>query len=61
MDEAKYTREYFAELVKKTESNPSEVAHFLGVSHNTVYRWLRGEGRIPKMAFIILELLLKGK
>jgi DNA-binding transcriptional regulator YiaG len=36
-----------------------EVAEYLGVSERTLYRWMSGDTRIPRMAFIALELLLK--
>jgi len=35
-----------------------EVAEYLGVSERTLYRWVMGDARFPRMAFIALELLL---
>lgn len=34
----------------------TETAEYLGVRERTVYRWLAGTSRIPKMAFLALEL-----
>ena len=36
-----------------------EVAEYLGISERTLYRWMSGDARIPRMAFIALELLMK--
>ena len=58
LDESKYTKEYFAELVEKSGGNCSELAILLGVSYKTVYRWRNEHTRIPKMVFMLLELLL---
>ena len=59
LDESKYDLEYFRDLVKRTDSTYGELAMFLGVGERTFYRWMSGESRIPKAAYIVLELLLE--
>ena len=34
----------------------TEAATYLGVRERTVYRWLAGTSRVPKMVFLALEL-----
>ena len=33
------------------------VAEYLGVSERTLYRWVMGDAKFPRMVFIALELL----
>ena len=38
-----------------------EVAEYLGVSERTLYRWVMGDARFPRMVFVALDLLLPPK
>lgn len=51
--------ERLIELIDRLKITRLQVAEHLGVSERTVYRWLCGERRIPRMVFIALELLLQ--
>lgn len=53
--------ERLLELIKRLKITRLQVAEYLGVSERTVYRWQYENVRIPRMAFIALELLLQAE
>jgi len=46
-------------MINDTKLTRLQIAEYLGVSERTVYRWMLGKPRVPRMVFISLELLLK--
>jgi transcriptional regulator with XRE-family HTH domain len=53
--------ERLLELIKRLKITRLQVAEYLGVSERTVYRWQYENVRVPRMAFIALELLLQAE
>jgi DNA-binding transcriptional regulator YiaG len=46
-------------LIDKSEMIRADVADYLGIKPRTLYTWLNGEVRVPKMALIALKVLVK--
>jgi transcriptional regulator with XRE-family HTH domain len=46
-------------MIGKLNKSRLEVAVYLGVSERTVYRWMSGKARFPRMVFLALELMGK--
>jgi len=46
-------------LIESLKMTRLQVAEYLGISERTIYRWESKTHRIPRMAFIALELLLQ--
>ena len=49
----------FVRLVEKAGGLRIDIVTYLGIGERTLYRWLKGETRIPKMAIIALKVLVK--
>lgn len=49
-------QEILAFMLSELDMLNSEAAVYLGVRERTLYRWLAGTSRIPKMVFLSLEL-----
>lgn len=43
-------------MLSELDMPNTEAATYLGVRERTVYRWLAGTSRVPKMVFLALEL-----
>ena len=52
-------QEELIRLVNKSEMIRLEVSNYLGIRPRTLYTWLNGEVRVPKMAIIALKVLVK--
>lgn len=48
----------FMRLVEKANRTRIEIVRYLGIGERTLYRWLKGETRVPKMAIIALKVLV---
>lgn len=46
-------------LVNKSGLMRIEISEYLGIGERTLYTWMRGRSRIPKMAIIALKVLVK--
>ena len=46
-------------LIKESKLIRADVAEYLGIRPRTLYTWLNGEVRVPKMAIIALKVLVK--
>jgi DNA-binding transcriptional regulator YiaG len=46
-------------LIDKSGLKRVEIANYLGIGERTIYTWLWGSSRIPKMALIALKVLVK--
>lgn len=46
-------------LVNKSGLMRIEISEYLGIGERTLYTWMRGGSRIPKMAIIALKVLVK--
>jgi len=42
-------------LLQRLDITDADAAKILGVHRTTVYRWVMGHARVPKMAFMILQ------
>jgi len=45
-------------LLQRLDITDADAAKILGVHRTTVYRWVMGHARVPKMAFMILQAKL---
>ena len=52
-------REELIRLINESKLIRAEVADYLGIRPRTLYTWLNGEVRVPKMALIALKVLMK--
>lgn len=52
-------QEELIRLTKKSGLIRAEVSNYLGIRPRTLYTWLNGEVRVPKMAIIALKVLVK--
>ena len=48
----------FMRLVEKAGGTRISIVKYLGIGERTLYRWLKGETRVPKMALIALKVLV---
>ena len=46
-------------LIDKSGLMRIEISNYLGIGERTLYTWMRGGSRIPKMALIALKVLVK--
>jgi hypothetical protein len=46
-------------LIDKSGMIRLEISNYLGIRPRTLYTWLNGEVRVPKMAIIALKVLVK--
>lgn len=46
-------------LIDKSGLMRIEISNYLGIGERTLYTWMRGGSRIPKMAIIALKVLVK--
>ena len=52
-------QEELIRLIKESKLIRANVAEYLGIKPRTLYTWLNGEVRVPKMALIALKVLVK--
>ena len=52
-------REELIRLINESKLIRAEIADYLGIRPRTLYTWLNGEVRVPKMALIALKVLMK--
>jgi len=52
-------QEELIRLIKESKLLRAEIADYLGIRPRTLYTWLNGEVRVPKMAIIALKVLVK--
>jgi DNA-binding transcriptional regulator YiaG len=52
-------QEELIRLIKASKLIRAEIADYLGIRPRTLYTWLNGEVRVPKMALIALKVLVK--
>ena len=52
-------QEELIRLIGESKLIRAEVADYLGIKPRTLYTWLNGEVRVPKMAIIALKVLVK--
>lgn len=52
-------QEELTRLVNKSGMIRLEISNYLGIRPRTLYTWLNGEVRVPKMAIIALKVLAK--
>jgi DNA-binding transcriptional regulator YiaG len=52
-------QEELIRLIKESKLLRAEIADYLGIRPRTLYTWLNGEVRVPKMALIALKVLVK--
>jgi DNA-binding transcriptional regulator YiaG len=46
-------------LIKESKLIRADISDYLGIRPRTLYTWLNGEVRVPKMALIALKVLVK--
>lgn len=57
--QAHFDADYFRSLMEWLGWNQFQTARHLGTSLRTINAWANGSGRIPRLAFLYMELLLK--
>ena len=51
-------QEELIRLIKESKLIRADVSDYLGIRPRTLYTWLNGEVRVPKMALIALKVLV---
>ncbi len=51
------TKSKFEMLLDELFETRDEAAKVLGVGRSTLFRWLRGESRVPKVVMLALNLM----
>jgi len=51
----------FENLLIQLDIHNEDAARILGVHRTTLFRWLAGTARVPKMAMMVLELMKKNQ
>ena len=52
-------QEELIRLIKESKLIRADISDYLGIRPRTLYTWLNGEVRVPKMALIALKVLVK--
>lgn len=59
MEKKELNHEKLTRLVNESMMTRLQVAEHLGISERTLYRWMLGERKFPRMALIVLESIIE--